>query len=187
MNEYKFEQLNDLSSINFLFMGRIMKEKGIDELFKAIEQIKSKYTNINFDILGGLEEKYKTKIDELEFKNLITYHGMVDDVRPYIKNSHCILLPSYHEGMSNTLLEGAAIGRALITSDIPGCREVVKANKSGFLHKVKNSKDLAEKIEKFILLSDEEKISFGKESRKIVEEKFDKKKVVQKTIENIMN
>lgn len=97
------------------------------------------------------------------------------------------MLPSYHEGMSNTLLESAAMGRALITSDIPGCREVVKDNKSGYLHKVKDSKDLANKMEKFILLSNEEKISFGKEARKIVEESFDKEKVVEKTIENILN
>ncbi|ELC8431194.1 glycosyltransferase family 4 protein [Clostridium perfringens] len=187
LNEYKFEQLNPLTSINFLFMGRIMKEKGIDELFEAIEQIKSKYPNINFDILGGLEEKYKTKIDELEFKNLITYHGMVDDVRPYIKNSHCILLPSYHEGMSNTLLEGAAIGRALITSDIPGCREVVKNNINGFLHRVKDASDLQCKIEKFISLSNDKKISFGKESRKIVEKEFAKEKIVDITIKNIFN
>lgn len=76
--------------------------------------------------------------------------------------------------------------RALITSDIPRCKEAVIENKSGFLNKVKDSKDLAEKIEKFILLSDEEKISLGKESRKIMQEVFDKNKVVYETINNIL-
>ncbi|EOU1560123.1 glycosyltransferase family 4 protein [Clostridium perfringens] len=187
LDEYKFESLPSFNSINFLFMGRIMREKGIDELFEAIKNIKNKYSNISFNILGGLEESYKEKIEELEKLNLINYYGRVKDVKPYIKKSHCILLPSYHEGMSNTLLEGAAMGRALITSNIPGCREVVVNNKSGFLHKPKDSKDLADKIEKFILLSNEQKIDFGKESRKVVERKFDKKSVVDETINNIFD
>ncbi|HAT4122600.1 glycosyltransferase family 4 protein [Clostridium perfringens] len=187
LNEFNFTELPKFDSINFLFMGRIMKEKGIEELIDAINIIKKKYPNTYFHILGGLEESYESKLTKLESRNLISYHGIVKDVKPYIKQSHCIVLPSYHEGMSNTLLESAAMGRALITSDIPGCREVVKDNKSGYLHKVKDSKDLANKMEKFILLSNEEKISFGKEARKIVEESFDKEKVVEKTIENILN
>lgn len=186
LEEYKFTDLPSFDSIRFLFMGRIMKEKGIDELFEAIKFIKNKYPNTCLDILGSLEESYEGKIDELEKMNLINYYGEVKNVKPYIKQSHCILLPSYHEGMSNTLLEGAAMGRALITSDIPGCKEAVIENKNGFLNKVKDSKDLAEKIEKFILLSDEEKISFGKESRKIMKEVFDKNKVVYETINNIL-
>ncbi|MDK0613776.1 glycosyltransferase family 4 protein [Clostridium perfringens] len=187
LEEYKFTDLPSFDSIRFLFMGRIMKEKGIDELFDAIKFIKNKYPNTCFDILGGLEESYKEKIDELENMNLIKYYGRVDDVKPYIKRSHCILLPSYHEGMSNTLLEGAAMGRALITSNIHGCKEAVIDGKSGFLHNIKDVKDLVDKIEKFIYLSNEEKIAFGKESRRIVEKKFDKKKVVEHTIEKIFS
>ena len=164
-----------------------MKEKGVDELFEAIKHIKEKYKKIRFIILGSLEEDYEDCILKLNKKNILEYYGEVNDVKPYIKESHCILLPSYHEGMSNTLLEGAAMGRALITSDIPGCREAVIDNESGFLHKIKNAKDLECKIEKFINLSDKEKINFGEKSRKIIEEKFNKKEVVKKTIENIFN
>ncbi|HAT4328043.1 glycosyltransferase family 4 protein [Clostridium perfringens] len=185
LDEFEFSTLPPFETVNFIFIGRIMKEKGINELFEAIKIIKAKYKKTRFFILGGLEEDYKEYIDNMKRDGLLEYYGEVKDVREYIKFSHCILLPSYHEGMSNALLEGAAMGRSLITSNIPGCREAVKDNESGFLHRVKDSKDLANKIEKFILLSNEEKISFGKESRKIVEEKFDKKKVVQKTIENI--
>lgn len=185
LEEYKFTDLPSFDSIRFLFMGRIMKEKGIDELFDAIKVIKNKYPNTCFDILGGLEESYKEKIDKLENMNLLKYYGRVDDVKPYIKRSHCILLPSYHEGMSNTLLEGAAMGRALITSNIPGCREAVRDNKSGFLHKVKDSKELADRIEKYICLEDNEKINFGKESRRIMEEMFNKNKIIHETINNI--
>ena len=187
LEEYKFTDLESFGSIRFLFMGRIMKEKGIDELFEAIKIIKNKYPNTCFDILGGLEESYKEKLNELENMNLINYYGRVKDVKPYIKQSHCILLPSYHEGMSNSLLEGAAMGRPLITSNIPGCKEVVEDSKSGFLHNIKDSSDLVDKIEKFILLKNEEKISFGNNSRKIVEKNFDKNKVVNYTIENILS
>ncbi|MDV5102914.1 glycosyltransferase family 4 protein [Clostridium perfringens] len=185
LDEFEFSALPPFETINFIFIGRIMKEKGINELFEAIKIIKAKYKKTRFIILGGLEENYEEYIDNMKNEDLLEYYGEVKDVRTYIKCSHCILLPSYHEGMSNALLEGAAMGRPLITSNIPGCKEAVRNNKSGFLHRVKDSKDLANKIEKFILLSNEEKIAFGKESRKIVEEKFDKKKVIDKTIENI--
>ena len=185
LDEFKFSALPPFETVNFIFIGRIMKEKGINELFEAIKIIKAKYKKTRFIILGGLEENYEEYIDNMKNEDLLEYYGEVKDVRTYIKCSHCILLPSYHEGMSNALLEGAAMGRPLITSNIPGCKEAVRNNKSGFLHRVKDSKDLANKIEKFILLSNEEKIAFGKESRKIVEEKFDKKKVIDKTIENI--
>ncbi|MDT9331570.1 glycosyltransferase family 4 protein [Clostridium perfringens] len=185
LDEFEFSALPPFETVNFIFVGRIMKEKGINELFEAIKIIKAKYKKTRFIILGGLEENYEEYIDNMKNEGLLDYYGEVKDVRTYIKCSHCILLPSYHEGMSNALLEGAAMGRPLITSNIPGCKEAVRNNKSGFLHRVKDSKDLANKIEKFILLSNEEKIAFGKESRKIVEEKFDKKKVIDKTIENI--
>ncbi|BDU84411.1 glycosyltransferase family 4 protein [Clostridium perfringens] len=185
LDEFEFSALPPFETVNFIFMGRIMKEKGMDELFEAIKFVKAKYKKTRFIILGGLEESYEEYIDNMKNEDLLEYYGEVKDVRTYIKCSHCILLPSYHEGMSNALLEGAAMGRPLITSNIPGCKEAVRNNKSGFLHRVKDSKDLANKIEKFILLSNEEKIAFGKESRKIVEEKFDKKKVIYETIENI--
>ncbi|MGU9099115.1 glycosyltransferase family 4 protein [Clostridium perfringens] len=187
INYFEFGKLPNFETINFLFMGRIMKEKGVEELFEAIKYIKGKYKKTRFVILGSLEEDYETYISNLNKENILEYYGEVKDVRPYIKESHCILLPSYHEGMSNTLLEGAAMGRALITSDIPGCREAVIDNKNGFLHRVKDSKDLEYKIEKFINLSNQEKINFGKKSREIVEINFDKKLVVNKTINNIFN
>ena len=125
---------------------------------------------------------YKGRIDELVQKRIIVYHGYQKDVKPYIENCHCFVLPSYHEGMANTLLEAGAMGRPLITSKIHGCMETVKEGRNGYLAEAKNTESLLEQMEKFLGLSHEEKRGMGQASRKLVQEKFDKKKVVGKTI-----
>ena len=102
-----------------------------------------------------------------------------------MKDAHCIVLPSYHEGMANVLLEGAAMGRALIASDIHGCKESIIDGKSGFVCKVKDSEDLYEKLKEFASLTYEEKAEMGKVGRKHMEDVFDKNKVVRETVEVI--
>lgn len=170
-------------TVRFLFVGRVMKEKGIDEFFSAAEKIKSEFgTAAEFHIAGSFEEAYKPLMDKLEQKGIVKYHGYQSDMKPLYAAAHCVVLPSYHEGMSNVLLEGAACGRPLITSNISGCKEAVRDGKNGFLCPVKDTDGLAATMKRFILLSPKEKAEMGAFSRKLTEENFDKEKVVKETV-----
>lgn len=176
--------------IRFLFIGRLMKDKGMDEYLEVAEKITKECSNVEFQILGSFEEeKYKDIIKNNENQQ-IKYLGRSDDVRQEIKEVDCIVNPSYHEGMSNVLLEGAAMGKPLIASNIPGCKEIIDEGINGLLFQVKSSDDLYNKILKFIELSEEEKLKMGKKSRQKVEKEFDRKIVVNeymKTINKILN
>ena len=176
----------ELGEIHFLFIGRIMKEKGVDELFNAAKRIRKEYPNTCFDIVGPLEDNYKAMVDRLVQEDIIHYHGDQSDVRPYIKKCHCLVLPSYHEGMSNVLLEGAAMGRPLITSDIHGCREAVENNQSGILITPQNVHSLYGALKEFIKLEHSEKTEMSKNSLMHIFRKFDKKIIVCETINALM-
>lgn len=169
--------------IHFLYLGRIMREKGIDEILYAVEQLKRDYGNhILIDLVGFFEDDYKNKIEEMAQKNIIRFHGFCSDPRPFYQASHCVVLPSYHEGMSNVLLEAAATGRALITSDIPGCREAVEDGVNGFLVPVKDGDALYATMKRFVELTENERRQMGDASREIMEKRFDKNKVVSDTL-----
>ncbi|MDK2840453.1 MAG: hypothetical protein PWQ83_2045 [Thermosipho sp. (in: thermotogales)] len=173
----------DDNIIRFLFIGRIMKEKGIEEYLEAAKNIKNKYPNVEFQILGHYEEEQYKQI--LENSTYVNYLGKSEDVRKEIKEVDCIINPSYHEGMSNVLLEGAAMEKFLIASDIPGCREIVENNYNGYTFEVKNSKDLEDKIERFIKLPKEEKQKMSKNSRKKVEKEFDRNIIIDEYLKKI--
>lgn len=186
LEEFPFTRYPEESGeIRFLFIGRIMKEKGVDELFKVAKRIREENPNVYFDIVGPLEDNYKAIIDKLIQEDVINYHGYQSDVRPFIKRCHCVVLPSYHEGMSNVLLEGASMGRPLITNNIHGCLETVDNRVSGFLVKVRDSKDLYKKIKEFIKLPYIEKKNLGKCGRNHIKTFFDKRKIIEKTIERL--
>lgn len=172
--------------IKFLFMGRIMAEKGIDELFYAMKKLVSEGIKCELDVLGGYEENYKDTIEKYENEGWLHYHGYQKDVRPFIEQCHCFVLPSWHEGMANTNLESAASGRPLITTNIHGCLEAVVENKSGFLVERKNADDLYKKMKEFTELSYGERKAMGLASRKHMEEIFDKKIVVENTIKELL-
>lgn len=168
--------------IRFLFIGRLMREKGIEELLCAMDQLYQKYPNIVLDVVGRYEEDYEAELQEVQARGFVKFHGYQRDVRPYIRQAHVFVLPSYHEGMANTLLEAAAMGRPLITSKIPGCMEAVRDGETGFLCESQDVYSLTEKMERFIHLSYEQKKQMGQRSHEFVAEHFDKKKVVQETI-----
>ncbi len=173
--------------IRFLFIGRIMREKGIEEYLQVAEKITNKFTNVEFQILGRFEEeKYKDVI--LNNKNpRIKYLGVSEDVRNEIREVDCIVNPSYHEGMSNVLLEGAAMGKPLIASNIPGCKEIIDEGYNGYLFEVKSVESMEEKIIKFIELDDKIKEYMGGNSRKKVEKEFDRNIVINEYIKAINN
>lgn len=169
--------------IHFLFVGRIMKEKGVDELFASMKCLKEEYQEkVVLDIVGFFEDEYRTIVEKLVEDNIVIFHGFQKDPRPYYTMAHCIVLPSYHEGMSNVLLESAAVGRPVITSNIPGCKESVVDGETGYLCVAMNQENLYEKMKQFVELNYEDKEKMGKLGRKKMENEFDKKMVVKETI-----
>lgn len=172
----------DDSEVHFLFVGRVMREKGINELFKAMRMLRKEGRRCVLHVVGGFEEDYKDVVQRFEKEGWLKYHGFQEDVRPFIEQAHCFVLPSWHEGMANTNLENASCGRPVITTNIHGCLEAVVPDKSGFLCEKQNVQSLLSAMKKFLDLSYDEKKKMGEEGRRHVEEVFDKKKVVAETI-----
>lgn len=178
---------DDTNEIRFLFMGRIMKDKGMNELLQAMSTLIKKGVVCSLDILGMFEEqKYRVMFNDYSKEGWLRYHGNQADVRPFIERTHCFVLPSYHEGMANTNLECAASGRPIITSNIPGCKEAVIDGVSGFLCEPKNVHSLYKAMRQMAGLNREERQGMGKAGRKHIEELFDKRKVVMETIDHLL-
>ncbi|PEN60674.1 glycosyltransferase family 1 protein [Bacillus toyonensis] len=172
--------------VNFLFIARVMKEKGIDQYLDAAEYIKEKYPNTAFHILGFCEGAYENKLREMQDSGIIQYHGMQNDIREFQKKSYCTIHPTFYpEGMSNVLLESAACGRPVITTNRSGCKEIVEDGCSGYIVNQQDSQDLINKIEDFLSLSYESKKKMGLNGRKKVEKEFDRNIVVKAYIEEI--
>lgn len=172
-------------NISFLFIGRIMKEKGVDEFLEAAKRIKEKYSNVNFELIGFCEKGYAGVLQELMDLRKIKYHGLQDDVHSFIKSSHATILPSYHEGTSNALLESAATGRPVIASKVTGCIETFDDGISGLGFEVKNVDSLEYAIIKFIELPHEKKRAMGLAGRKKMEKEYNRQIVVNAYIEEI--
>lgn len=179
LSHYELMDYPKSTVINFLFISRIMKQKGIDQYLETAKHIKKKYPNTVFHVLGNCDVFYRNILEELHEKNIIRYHGRQDDVREFHKIYHCTIHPTYYpEGMSNVLLESAACGRPIITTNRSGCREIVDNGINGYVVEQQNSKDLIKKVRKFIELSYEEKRQMGLAGRDKVEKEFDRKIVV---------
>ena len=172
--------------IIFTYIARVMKTKGIDEFLEAANVINAEYSHAEFHICGFYEDDYKEIIEEAQKQGIVTYHGQVNDVRPYEAISHCIVLPTYHpEGISNVLLEAAACARPLITTDRHGCKEVVDDGVNGYLIRERDSQDLIQKMKQFMELSWEERKAMGLAGRAKVEKEFDRQIVVRKYVEEL--
>ena len=193
VNIKKFRPLKKESeddTIKFLFIARIMKEKGIEEYLEVAQKLTKKYSDIEFQILGGFEEeKYKEQIVNNSTERII-FLGRSSDVRKEIREVDCIVHPSYHEGMSNVLLEGGAMGKPLIASNIHGCKEIIEDGYNGYLFKVKSVNALENKIINFLKLDKAERKTMGENSRKKIELEFDRNIVIDEyihAIEDILN
>lgn len=171
-------------TFHFLFIGRVMKEKGIEELVTAIEKLNDNGFQCKLVVVGKYEEGYSHTFREKEY---LDFQGPQLDVRPFIAKCDCFVLPSYHEGMANTNLECAASGRPIITSNIPGCKEAVKDGVSGLLCEPKDVDSLYEAMKKILGMSCEERAKMGQAGRNHMEEVFDKRKVVDETISAIFS
>lgn len=172
-------------TIRFLYLGRFMKEKGMDELIYAIKRLHALYGDrVTLDLVGFFEDEYKEQLNRLAETGCAVFHGFQTDPRPYYAAADCVVLPSHHEGLSNVLLEAAAMGRPIITSNIAGCRETVIHGKSGLLCNVKDRNSLFDAMNTFVQLSWEERETMGKCGRMYMDQ-FDKQIVVRRTVEAI--
>ena len=189
LTEFAYTNYPLEGNLKFLYIGRFKKDKGIEEFLSMIQSIKQKYPSVEFHALGDYDENYKELVEKLINNKILNYHGKTEDVRPFIKSCHCTILPSYHEGMSNVLLESCAMGRPIITTNVHGCMEAVDDNVNGFIVQVKDTKDLTEKVERFINLSCQQKVEMGSAARQKMEKDFDRniiKNIYLKEIGNIL-
>lgn len=175
----------DTEKIIFTTIGRLMKDKGTDELIQAAKKIKHKYPFVCFRLIGFFDGNYQSKIENAVKNGVVEYIEQQEDIHPFIKESHAIIHPSYHEGMSNVLLEAAATGRPVLASRIPGCQEAFDEGVSGLGFKAQSSNDLMRVIEQFINLPYQEKAAMGREGRLKMERFFDRRIVVEEYMREI--
>ncbi len=186
LEDYPYQSYPQEGAVRFLFVGRVMREKGVDELFAAAKRMKQEYGDgVEFHIVGSFEEGYKPLMDELEKAGVVKYHGYQSDMKRFYAMASCVVLPSYHEGMSNVLLEAAASGRPLITSDISGCREAVEDGVSGYLCPAKDADALYGAMQRVMELSVEQRSEMGCRGRERMEQQFSKTAVVTETIDKL--
>lgn len=172
--------------VKFLFVSRVMKEKGIEQYLDAAKYFTDKYDNTEFHVVGYCEDDYEKELRNMNKAGTIIYHGKLKDVKSVYEFSHCTIHPTYYpEGMSNVLLESSASARPIITTNRSGCREIVDNGINGFIVNEKDSKDLIEKIEKFLNMSQEEREIMGLRGRKKVEKEFDRNIIIRDYLEKI--
>ena len=186
LNRYTVTEYPCGENVDFVFVARIRKEKGIDQYIDAAKEIRKRHPEARFHICGACDQEYKKVLEELNENGTVIYHGLVSDMREIYKFASCTILPTYYpEGLSNVLLESAASGRPIITTGRSGCREVVDDGINGFIVRQKDSMDLIEKIEKFLALTVEQRKNMGLAGRAKVEKEFDRRIVINKYLEEI--
>ena len=171
-------------------VSKLLIHKGIREYIEAAQIIKNKYPAVKFQILGPLGVLNRTAISRTELqeaidKGSIEYYPEVRDVRSYIIKADCIVLPSYREGLPRSLLEAGAMGRPVIATDVPGCREVIQDGDNGFLCKAQDYLDLTDKLETFLRLPSALREDMGWAGRLKVEQQFSETAVVAEYMDSI--
>lgn len=174
-------------TVNFVFVSRLMKEKGIEQYLDAAEVITAKHPNARFHICGFCEKEYEDRLGAITQNPQVIYHGMVKDMVEVLREMHCTVHPTFYpEGLSNVLLESLSTGRPIITTDRAGCREVVEDGVNGYIVKQQDSADLIEKIEKFLSLTNDERRELGLAGRAKVEREFDRQIIIEKYLEEMV-
>ena len=179
----------DGEMVVFNYIGRVLHDKGVDDYIEAAKRIKKNYPNTEFNMLGFIElteSHYEEDLRVLGEQGIVNYRGSQKDVKPFIARAHAIIHPStYGEGISNVLLENAASGRFLITTDNPGCRETVNNGESGFIYPGGNVDELVKTVEKFLAMDNEDRKQMGLKGRKKMENEFSRKVVIKTYLEKI--
>ncbi len=186
LNEHTAEAYPETDApLVFVNIGRIMKDKGADEMLYAAKVIRKEYPDTVFRIIGGFDGAYEEQIKEAVQAGDIEYLGQQSDVHDYLKDAHAIVHASYHEGMSNVLLEAAACARPIIATDVPGCKETYDDGVSGIACKARDGEDLVRAIREFIALSYEQKQAMGQAGRRKIENEFDRTLVVKRYMDEL--
>lgn len=166
---------------NFTYLGRMIKDKGVQELLQAAKYF-DKNSNISFNLYGDFDDNNPSALSLNEIKPYLSpnirYHGRTDSVLEVLGKTACVILPSYREGMSRTLLEAAGCGIPLIASDVPGCKEIVIDGYNGFIVAPRDVNSLKIAIQNFIKLKNEKVYQLGSNSRKLVERDFSVEKII---------
>ncbi|MGZ0018247.1 glycosyltransferase family 4 protein [Nitrosomonas sp. wSCUT-2] len=172
-------------SFCFLLVARILWDKGVGEYVEAARMVRRKYPATTFQLLGFLDVKNQTAVsiaqmDDWVNEGVVEYLGAADDVKPYLAAADCVVLPSYREGVPRSLLEAAAVGRPIVTTDAIGCRDAVVDGVNGLLCCVGDASDLAEKMQSIVEMSPNERALMGNAGRKKMELEFDEKIVIDR-------
>lgn len=184
LEEHPFHEYpSEAEGINILAVIRVMKDKGTSEYLEAAEKIHEQYPNAHFQLVSEYEEDerafYEPWITRLENEGKLKYYGHVDSVTPFMEKCHIVVHPSYHEGMSNVLLEAAACGRPILCSDIHGCIEAIEKDKSGFVFEPKSTEALVTAIKRILELGEDERAEMGRLGRSYIEKHFDRQLVIK--------
>ncbi len=179
-----------VENFQFLFVGRLLIDKGIVEYINAAKQLKEKYNNVDFNILGPFYEDNSTTIsratlDRWVDEKIINYLGTTDKVEEVFATTDCLVLPSYREGLSKVLIEASSMALPIVTTNVPGCKDVVLNEETGYLCNPRDAVDLEKKLEKMLLLEESQRIAFGKNARKRTINVFDIKIVIKKYMDTI--
>ena len=183
LKRHRYEEYPVSEDTIFIFVGRMMREKGVEELLEAAGELSKKH--VRFQFLGYCDEDLQDKLDEAEERGMIEQLGFHPDVHEYIKQASALVLPSYHEGMSNVLMEASATGRPVIATNISGCREIFEEGITGFGCRKADSRDLIRALEKFLKLSKDKRAQMGRMARKKMEREFDREAVSEAYLEEI--
>jgi glycosyltransferase involved in cell wall biosynthesis len=173
------------SAVRFLLIARMLRDKGVAEYVEAARTLKARWPLAEFGLLGFVDAQNPTAISRAQIgqwvaQGYVHYLGVSNDVRQQIALADCVVLPSYREGTPRTLLEAAAMGRPLVTTDAVGCREVVDDGSNGYLCKVRDAHDLADKMERILMMTCAQREAMGLKGRNKVELKFCEKSVIDK-------
>lgn len=188
LDSFGFEKLPDVRPFTFLLIARLLYDKGILEYAKAAATLKRKFPDVKFLLVGAQDSNPKlgipqSIIDAWSQTKEVEYLGFSSDVKILIQHAHCVVLPSYREGTPRSLLEAAALGRPIVTTDVPGCKEVVVDGYNGYLCKSACAEDLAAKMEAILQLPIDTLYQMGENSRQLVEAKFSEQLVFAKYFE----
>jgi glycosyltransferase involved in cell wall biosynthesis len=185
LDEFAFQPLPAREDFVFILIGRLLWDKGVAEYVEAARRIRAKFPHARFQLLGpvGVDNPSaisRTDVQKWEAENIVEYLGEANDVRPLVAAADCVVLPSYREGVPRTLMEASAMGRPIVATDVPGCREVVEDGENGLLCEVKSADSLTEALERMLTLSHGEREAMAQRGREKVAREFDEKNVVER-------
>ena len=192
LEQFAFTPLPDKPHFDFVLIGRLLWDKGVGEYVEAARRLRARYPQARFRLLGpvGVDNPSAITRDEVaawEQEGVIEYLGEAHDVRPFIAAADCVVLPSYREGVPRTLMEASAMGRPIVATDVPGCREVVADGVNGLLCEVRNAESLAERLAQMLDMSGAARRAMGERGRQKVAAEFDERVVIEKYKDLVRN